>query len=115
METAEKVREGLKEKGYPCSLINSRFVKPLDVETIEMFTQDHALFVTIEEATVFGGLGSNVTAYFAKSRSNVKVLVCGVPDTYVEHGNIDELRKVIGLTPETIIEQTEITWKNIQK
>jgi len=112
METAEQVWKALKEKGYACSLINSRFVKPMDTDVLDEMAESHKLFVTIEEATVSGGYGANVMKYVSEQNMAVKVLNLGVPDIFVEHGNISQLRKLIGLDSESIIEKIVNAWEN---
>ena len=112
METAEQVWKILKEKGYACSLINSRFVKPMDTAVLEEMSEGHQLFVTIEEATVSGGYGANVMKYVSEQNMAVKVLNLGVPDIFVEHGNISQLRKLIGLDSESIVEKIVNAWEN---
>lgn len=113
METAEQVWSGLKEKGYRCSLVNSRFVKPLDTEMLQELASNHRLFVTIEEAMVSGGYGANVTGYVAEEKLGVQVLVNGIPDAYVEHGSIAQLRKNIQLDVDSIVDKTEAAWKEL--
>lgn len=105
MEVAEKVREKLKEIGYNCSLINSRFIKPIDEQILEEMVEEHTLFVTIEENVLSGGYGEKVQDYVMKQHLPVDVLKIGVPDEYVEHGNIDVLRKEIMLDEESIVKQ----------
>ena len=107
METAEKVRDILKEKGHSCSLINARFVKPLDKELLTKLAEKHNVFVTIEEGVVTGGYGASVRDYVAEAGLDVKVSIHGIGDQYVEHGNIDRLRKEIGLDAESIAEKIE--------
>ena len=107
METAEKVRDILKEKGHSCSLINARFVKPLDKELLTKLAKKHNVFVTIEEGVVTGGYGASVRDYVAEAGLDVKVSIHGIGDQYVEHGNIDRLRKEIGLDAESIAEKIE--------
>lgn len=102
---AESVREELKEIGYDCSLINARFVKPIDTEALELLAKTHKCFVTIEENMVSGGYGSTVLEYVSKAHLNVTVRNIGIPDEYVEHGNVDVLRDAVGLNKETIIKQ----------
>ncbi len=113
MEVAESVWNRLKEKGYNCSLINSRFVKPMDTDLLEMLAQEHRLFVTIEEAVITGGYGAEVVRYVADHQLNVQVLVNGIPDQYVEHGNIGLLRKTIHLDVESIGNKTEFAWTRL--
>ena len=104
-ELAEKVREGLKEIGYPVSLINARFIKPLDEEMIEKAAKDHRLLVTIEEGVLSGGYGEAVLRYTEKKGLTMKVLNVGLPDEYIEHGNVEVLRKEVGMDPDTIVKQ----------
>ena len=102
---ADEVRRELKEIGYSCSLINARFIKPLDTLMLEYLAIDHSLIVTIEENVLSGGFGEQVLAYAAKAKLNVKVRNIGIPDEYVEHGNVEVLRREVGLTPEVIVKQ----------
>ena len=107
METAVKVREILKEKGYRCSLINSRFVKPVDTVMLDALIKEHTLLVTIEDNVCMGGYGASVMSYLAKQKQKITVLTCGVPDEYVEHGSIPKLRKQIGMDAESIVTRIE--------
>lgn len=113
METAEQVWESLKKKGYSCSLINSRFIKPIDTAVLNELSKDHKLFVTIEEAAVSGGYGTNVMKYVSEQNMAVKVLTVGVPDLFVEHGNISQLRQLIGLDSDSIVEKIINAWENL--
>ena len=113
METAEQVWRSLKEKGYSCSLINSRFVKPLDTDILHEMAGGHRLFVTIEEATVESGYGTRIIRYVSEQNMSVKVMTMGVPDDFVEHGNISQLRKQIGLDSDSIVEKIINAWENL--
>lgn len=105
MEIAEKARKKLKEMGYNCSLINGRFVKPIDEEILVYLAKDHRLFVTIEENVLSGGYGEKVREFVMRQNLPVDVLTLGIPDEYVEHGNIDILRKEIMLDEDSIVKQ----------
>ena len=113
METAEQVWKSLKDKGYACSLINSRFVKSMDTDVLHEMAEGHRLFVTIEEAAVTSGYGVQVMRYASEQNMPVKVLTMGVPDKFVEHGNIPQLREVIGLDCVSIVEKIEHAWENL--
>ncbi len=113
METAEQVWTSLKEKGYSCSLINSRFVKPIDTDVLDEMAEGHRLFVTIEDAAVAGGYGDSVMRYVSGQNMGVQVMTMGVPDCFVEHGNIAQLREQIGLDNVSIVEKTEHAWENL--
>lgn len=105
METAEKIHTQLKEKGYCCSLINVRFVKPFDKEVLEQMSLTHRLFVTIEEGLLDGGYGEKVANYIGEIKRPVTVLKNGIEDEYVEHGNVELLRKEVCLDAESIVEK----------
>lgn len=103
MEEAHKVVEQLCERGYMCSLINVRFVKPMDVDVLNKMAENHKLFVTIEEGIASGGYGEKVVNYVSKENLPVNVLVNAIPDQYVEQGSIGLLRKEIQLDAESIV------------
>ena len=103
VKTAEEVRTMLKEKGFSCSLINARFVKPIDTDVIDMISEDHTLIVTLEENVLSGGYGEHVTDYISRRNLDISVTNIGLPDDYIEHGNVDMLKKETGLDTETIV------------
>ena len=104
-ELGESVWKAMKEAGYRCSLINARFAKPLDTEMIRDLCRDHQLIVTIEENVLAGGFGEQVVQYVMQSGEKTRVRTIGISDDYVEHGNVEVLRKEVGLDQETIVAQ----------
>lgn len=102
---AEQVREDLKAAGYQCSLINARFVKPLDTEMIRKISGNHRILVTIEENVLTGGFGEQVEDFVMREGIPLKVRTIGISDDYVEHGNVDVLRKEVGLDRESIVKK----------
>jgi len=102
VKTALEVRKILKNTGYACSLVNARFIKPIDEEMIREMSREHRLLVTLEENVEEGGFGERVSAYLDTLHSGMTVLRIAIPDTYVEHGSVDILKEVLGLNPETI-------------
>ena len=112
-ETAEKVYLSLRQAGYDSTLINARFVKPLDTERIDELAADHHLLITIEENILTGGFGEQVTSYVMQKNLPMKVQNFGIADEYVEHGNVEVLRKEVGLNPETIVEKTVEVYEKI--
>lgn len=104
-ETAVAVRHQLKEIGYNCTLINSRFVKPLDEKMLEKLTQEHKLLVTIEENVASGGFGQRAEDYILRRDLDVKFVNVSLPDEYVEHGNVDVLRQEVLLDAESIVKR----------
>lgn len=105
VKTAVEVRETLREMGYPCSLVNARFVKPLDVETIRQLQKDHRILVTMEENVKRGGFGEAVLSYLNEIGSHVRCLTVALPDDYVEHGNQELLRQEAGIDAPTVVKK----------
>jgi 1-deoxy-D-xylulose-5-phosphate synthase len=73
------------------TVVNMRFVKPLDEALITNLAQTHALLVTIEENTVLGGAGSAVSEYLNAANISCPILHLGLPDRFIEHGNPKDL------------------------
>lgn len=102
---AEEVRDGLKEQGYSCSLVNARFVKPLDTEMLDRLAEKHRYIMTLEENILLGGYGEQVLTYVTEKGLPMKVHPVGILDQYVEHGDIQNLRRSVGLEKEKLIRQ----------
>ena len=115
MEEAYKVWEGLKEKGYSCTLINSRFVKPMDEAVLRELAGNHKLYVTIEEGVETGGYGQRVANYVFREKLPVQVLVNAIPDKYIEQGSIGLLRKEILLDAGSIVEKTVAAFEKMRQ
>ena len=107
VKTAEEVRTILKEAGHGCSLVNVRFVKPADEEMLLKAAAGHRLIVTLEENVASGGYGERVRAFLSEKRANVRQYAVTIPDVYVEHGNVELLKKELGMDAESIAERVE--------
>lgn len=110
VKVAVEVRNALKEKGHACSLINARFVKPVDEEMIRMAFRTHKLLVTMEENVASGGFGEKVRRIQSEESMSgqetlARLLAIAIPDEYVEHGNVDLLKAEIGIDAEHILER----------
>ena len=105
VKTAETVREELKRQGRAVSLINVRFVKPIDEEAIREACKDHVLIVTMEENVASGGYGEKVLDYMNREGLQNQFLNVSIPDAYVEHGNVELLKQEIGIDADSIIER----------
>ena len=73
------------------TIINMRFVKPLDTALIEQLASSHNLLITIEENAIAGGAGAGVMEYLSSICSTISVHLIGLPDEYIEHGTREEL------------------------
>jgi 1-deoxy-D-xylulose-5-phosphate synthase len=84
------------------TVANMRFVKPLDVELVKRLAESHRLLVTVEEHQIMGGAGSAVCEALANSGFGNKVLLLGLPDRFVHHGDPARLLASLGLDAEGI-------------
>ena len=103
VSTAEHIRQKLKAEGRSCTLANGRFVKPFDRELVDRLAEWHKVIVTLEENVLQGGYGLPVTAYIHEHYPHRRVLNIGIPDAYVEHGNVSVLREGLGIDSDSII------------
>ena len=115
VKTALEVREELVQKGYSVSLVNARFVKPIDENMVKALCKDHKLLVTMEENVASGGFGEKVRDYLQTLDTDAKVLSIALPDAYVEHGNDDILRKEVGIDNDSIIQKVTEKYKTIYR
>ncbi|MBQ7954401.1 MAG: 1-deoxy-D-xylulose-5-phosphate synthase [Lachnospiraceae bacterium] len=112
VKTAERVREMLHDKGNQCSIINARFVKPIDEEAVRKAVTNHKLIVTMEENVASGGYGEKVREYLLGTKAGVQFHAVSIPDAYVEHGNVEMLKKEIGIDAESIAADIEKILEN---
>lgn len=102
VKTAEEIRRLIREAGYGCSLINARFVKPIDEKAVDYAKKHHGITAAMEENVASGGYGERVREYFDTLPGEGELLNFAIPDEYVEHGNVDLLKKEIGIDAESI-------------
>jgi 1-deoxy-D-xylulose-5-phosphate synthase len=99
---AEKAAAALMEAGVSASVVNMRWIKPLDLETVAWAAATHPLVVTIEENTNLGGAGSAVLEALSDMDIQVSVMHLGIPDCFVTHGAMDRLLSDVLLTPDGV-------------
>ncbi len=114
VKTAVTIRERLKAKGQAVSLYNARFVKPIDEEMIHAISKNHRLLVTMEENVASGGYGEKVREYIQRMNLPIQLKVIAIPDAYVEHGNVELLRKEIHIDEDSIMEAIQEAEKGIE-
>ena len=85
------------------TVVNMRFVKPLDAELVQRLAQDHAALVTIEENVVMGGAGSGVAEALSAAGITIPLLHLGLPDRFLDHGDPAELLSACGLDAAGIV------------
>ena len=107
VETAAQVYELLKSMGYFCSLVNVRFVKPLDTDLLDSLLDKHDFLVTLEENVESGGFGEHVVQYFNNKDAQhmPRIQNIALPDVYVEHGSVEILKRELGVDAESIVKR----------
>ncbi len=113
---ALKAAENLAKDGIEAAVINARFVKPLDAETIVALAGSHRLLVTVEEAYLAGGFGSAVLELLEENdlQDKVKVVRMGVPDRIITHGDAKLLLAKYGLDADGIYQKSKETYENLE-
>ena len=92
----------LQNNGIDPTIINARFIKPLDEEKLTEIVSSHNKIITIEDNTLEGGFGSKVTKFINDNKMDCSVDTLGIEDEFIEHGTRDELLDLVGLTPDGI-------------
>lgn len=105
VEEADKVVDLLRESGYNPTLVNVRFVKPIDYELIDELVVDHNVICTMEENIQVGGFGNQVGPYLNDKNEEVALVNVSIKDEFVEHGDIDSLRRKLGLDCESVVKR----------
>ena len=99
---ALKAAEILEAEGIETTLINARFVKPLDPRIADYINRSSKA-VVVEENSVAGGFGSAVLELCQENKVRADIELIGIPDRFVEHGSQDELKRLCGLHFENIV------------
>ena len=105
MELAQAVLSQLEELGFRVSLINARFIKPIDEDMLELISKEHELLVTFEDNVEIGGFGQQVLSFCEKKNLDLKVRIVALPDHFIEQGSVNQLREEIDFTPLKIVQR----------
>ncbi len=112
IESAKRLFEQLQ---INISVVNMRFVKPLDETMIRHFATTSNLLVTVEEHAIMGGAGSAVSEFLAQENLNIPVLHLGIPDVFLEHGSHGEMLAECGLDVDGLVKAILARWQIIQQ
>ncbi|QGX39098.1 1-deoxy-D-xylulose-5-phosphate synthase [Permianibacter aggregans] len=93
------------------TLVDMRFIKPLDETLLRELAKTHSAFITVEENAVIGGAGSAVNELVLNQGLGVRVKNFGLSDRFIEHGDVKRLRSEDGLSAEAIIAYAQKEWK----
>ncbi|SNZ09898.1 1-deoxy-D-xylulose-5-phosphate synthase [Persephonella hydrogeniphila] len=102
---AIEVKKLLKKYGFNPTIVNARFIKPMDEELLKEILKTHKYIVTMEDGALNGGFGSAVAEYILDNRYMNELLRFGIPDRFVQHGKINQLEEELGLLPEQMVEK----------
>ena len=105
---ALEAAEQLAVQGINVKVVNARFIKPLDEEMLHGLMKKGAPILTIEEAVLQGGFGSAVLEFAADHRYKADIDRIGIPDEFIEHGNVDQLLAEIHVTTEETIKRIKV-------
>ena len=105
VQEAEKVYDRLLADGTNVTFVNARFLKPIDTDMIDELSKDHKHIVVIEEEIKHGGYGSLVEEYVMDRHLDVDVTVCAIEDTFVQHGSVEELRRMLKLDADSLYDR----------
>ena len=99
--------------GIKTSVINARFIKPLDESLILEQARLSGKIVSLEEGCIKGGFGSSLLELFSANQLEIKFFQLGIPDQFVPHGNISQLYQEVGLDPDSIFEKIILWFRSL--
>lgn len=105
VQTALDVKRLLARSGKQASVVNARFIKPLDVDELVRTARQVPYLITLEDNVLQGGFGEQIAALLKENEINASVLTIGWPDRFVEHGSCEELNALYRLDAEGIAER----------
>ena len=103
---AFEVKEELEKEGKTAEVINARFLKPFDEQTIINSMRKTKNIITLEDNTIIGGLASKVEELVSKNKeNNIQFKAFGLPDKFIEHGKVEELEEMYKLDAKSIVKE----------
>lgn len=111
VETALKVRDLLRKGSYQATVVNMRFISPMDTEILDEVAANHRVVVTLEENVLSGGFGEKVAAYYAERGWHARLKNIALPNRYIEHGDPQVLKEKYGLSAEQIAEDIKAFYR----
>lgn len=87
------------------TIINARFLKPIDEKLLHEIFKEYKTIITIEDNVVNGGFGSRINKFMADNNYKSKIVNIGLPDKFVQHGNAEDIYEYVGLSPKDIADK----------
>jgi 1-deoxy-D-xylulose-5-phosphate synthase len=99
LKVATQVATQLESEGNDCAIIDALFFKPIDEGTIEYYSRNSDVIVTLEDHVLAGGFGSAILEFLSEKQITVPVVRIGWPDKFIEHAStVNDLRQKYGIT-----------------
>ena len=103
-----KIAKKLQNINIDAEVMNVRFLKPLDVETLKNSIEKTKNVITIEDGTIINGLGTSIKELIVDNHmEDVEVKAYAYPDKFIQHGSVEELEKIYGLDEDSIVEDIQ--------
>ncbi len=102
---AEKLYNRCIDDHREITFVNARFVKPIDTDLIDELAHTHKILIIMEDGIKHGGYGAMVEAYIAEKRYDINVYTAAIHDTFVQHGKVNELMKLLKLDSDSVYEK----------
>lgn len=104
VRVAEEAAEMMKREGVSLTVVNARFLKPLDSSMLLDLAHTGDKIVVLEEACQAGSLGSAILEFYSEHGiSGLSISLLGIPDRFIEHGSIKDQLQEVGLTAESVV------------
>ncbi|HAR6142323.1 TPA: 1-deoxy-D-xylulose-5-phosphate synthase [Staphylococcus pseudintermedius] len=103
LATLVEVAKTLAEQGIRARVINARYIKPMDTTVLGDLGAKNTPVVTVEEAMLNGGLGSQIANYFTDRGYTNRIKRLGIDDAYIEHGDVEQILEDLGLTHDPLV------------
>ncbi len=107
VEEAEELYNRFLDDHKEITVVNARFIKPLDTVMIDELARTHKLLVILEEGIRHGGYGAMIEEYIADKQYACKMLVVAIEDTFVQHGTIAELRRLLNMDCDSVYQRIQ--------
>lgn len=101
---ALQAADELSKQNISVEVVNARFIKPLDEEMLKDIQKRNIPIITVEESALQGGFGSAVLEFYNEQNLQANVKRIGIPDIFIEHGEVNQLLQEINITTESIVE-----------
>lgn len=102
---AEKLYNRCLDDRREITFVNARFVKPIDTDLIDELAQTHKILIIMEDGIKHGGYGAMVEAYIAEKGYDINIYTAAIDDTYVQHGKVNELMKLLKLDSDSVYDR----------